>query len=52
VPNLLHLTRMGKLDIELMVKIVHDPGQLRLLIDKAIEFSNGIIIKQKPGVFT
>ncbi len=52
VQNLLHLTRMGKLDIELMRKIVHDPGRLSLLIDKAIEFSNGIIIKQKPDAFT
>ena len=45
VPNLLHLTRLGKLDIELMRKIVHDPERLSLLIDKAIEISNGIILK-------
>ena len=45
VQNLLHLTRMGKLDIELMRKIVHDPGRLSLLIEKAIEISNGKILK-------
>jgi hypothetical protein len=45
VQNLLHLTRLGKLDIELMHKIVHDPGRLSLLIEKAIEISNGIILK-------
>jgi serine/threonine protein phosphatase 1 len=45
VPNLLHLTRMGKLDIDLMRKIVHDPERLSLLTAKAIEFSNGVIIK-------
>ena len=43
--NLLHLTRMGKLDFELMRKIVHDPGRLSLLIEKAIEISNGMILK-------
>jgi hypothetical protein len=52
VQNLLHLTRMEKLDIELMLKIVHDPEQLSLLIDKAIEFSNGVILKQKPDAFS
>ena len=31
--NLLHLTRVGKLDIDLMRKIVHDPKQLSLLMD-------------------
>jgi hypothetical protein len=31
--NLLHLTRMGKLDINLMRKIVQDPKQLSLLMD-------------------
>jgi predicted phosphodiesterase len=46
LPNLLHLTRMGKLDIELIRKIVHDPGRLSLLIEKAIEISNGIILKK------
>jgi hypothetical protein len=45
VQNLLHLTRMGKLEIELMRKIVHDPGRLSLLIEKAIEFSNSIFLK-------
>jgi hypothetical protein len=45
VQNLLHLTRLGKLDIELMRKIVHDPGRLSLLIEKAIEISNGIILQ-------
>ena len=45
VQNLLHLTRLGKLDIELMRKIVHDPGRLSLLIEKAIEISNGKILK-------
>jgi hypothetical protein len=43
--NLLHLTRMGKLDIELMRKIVHDTRQLRMLIEKAIKISNGVILK-------
>jgi len=42
--NLLHLTRMGKLDIELMRKIVHDPGQLSLLIEKATKIANGMIL--------
>lgn len=31
--NLLHLTRVGKLDIDLMRKIVQDPKQLSLLMD-------------------
>ncbi len=41
--NLLQMTRLGKLDIELMRKIVHDPGQLNLLIEKATEIANGMI---------
>jgi serine/threonine protein phosphatase 1 len=43
VQNLLHLTRLGKLHIELMRRIVHDPGQLSLLIEKATEIANGTI---------
>ena len=38
VPNLLHLTRQGKLDIDLMHKIVHDPERLSQVIDIAMEF--------------
>jgi predicted phosphodiesterase len=49
--NLLHLTRMGKLEIDLMRNIVHDPGQLNLLIDKSMEFANGVIIKHQPDAF-
>ena len=52
VPNLMHLARMGKLDNELMRKIVREPGRLCLMIDKAMELSNGIIIKQKPDAST
>ncbi len=37
--NLLHLTRVGKLDIDLMRKIVHGPERLSQGIEIAREFS-------------
>ena len=41
VANLLQLARQGKLEIELLRKIVHDPERLSSLIDKVRAFANG-----------
>jgi hypothetical protein len=46
MPNLLHLMRKGKLDIDLMRNIVHNPKKLSELTDKIKAFSDVGIINQ------